>query len=364
MTNRLGLPKPHVNHPILGGWWRGALERMEAGRARYAEEQHRAATSAVEVAEPGGALNDECNSSSQTDETHPEPAAEARAQLIMSVVRQRSILQSALQTAFRLMFGVPGQYKVNHPLWINTHRLARAFRDESVKGATTLWVSANPTVLTTHLARLADARITLADLNRDTPISYLLGNQTFDACFFDVEVADCMEFNSIYRKARDHVRNGGRIYLNVVNLGDQPVPENMLLFCEKVLPDTDISEAAFMGGSMERQLQTTFSRVTGSRFASPFLQRTVIGVAMLAFAPFVYAANRRHLRQASYLYMPYWLNLFARFTVVRRENGACDGLTDTPIISADHVRANLVETRVNSVGIAPIAGGPLPAHEP
>jgi SAM-dependent methyltransferase len=311
---------------------------MDAGRARYAEELRRATQRDTEIAEQG------VTTAAAVDAKATGAATESVAETVdpsmaISIAPRRSMVHFALSAVYGRLFGVPGQPKANHPLWIDTHLLSQAFLGEAAKGGSILWVSASHPALT-RLAERADARLALTDLRRDASISHLLGTRTFDACFFDLAVAECMEFNRVYRKVRRHVRNGGRIYLNVVNLDNPPV-HDLLLFCEQVLPDIDVSEATFMGGDRERRIRMAFSRITRKRFAAPFLQWVTIGTALVAFAPIVYATNRRYLRRASYGYTPDWLNFFARFTVVRRENSVLDGGADTLKGSTDFSPADL-----------------------
>jgi hypothetical protein len=145
-----------------------------------------------------------------------------------------------------------------------------------------------------------------------------LGNNIFDACFFDLAVTEAVDFMKMYERARPHMRNGGHVYLSVVNLHNQ-TPEDVVTYCETMLPDIDISEPTFTGGRLVRAMRGIYTRATSLQVGW-HLRAAAIIVTLLALAPFVYLANRRSSRQASFVYVPQWLNMFACFTVVRRDS--------------------------------------------
>jgi hypothetical protein len=320
ITSRLGPPKPHDQHPMFANWWQEVIARMERSRvSHHVEEQ-----------------NFRTESSTNSETRSGADSVESRLQAV-PVPPLESSLRSKMRVVFRRLFGNPGQLRLTHPLWIETHLLSQSFLGERARGSRVLWVSGANTTLRA-LAELADVRLTPRDLRRDTPLSYLLGNDIFDACFFDLAVTEGVEFLKMYERVRPHMRNGGHVYLSVVNLHNQ-TPEDVMTYCETMLPDMDISEPTFTGGRLNRALRGIYFRATSLQLGRP-LRVAAIAVILLALAPFVYLANRRSSRQASFVYTPDWLNMFARFTVVRRESASSSSIHDLLDTSAAHAHSN------------------------
>lgn len=332
ITSRLGPPKPHDQHPMFTNWWREVMARMERNRASHDAEEQRL------CAERGA------SSESATAPAFPV-AFNSRSGTEMAAIRSQAVpvpplestLRSKARVVFRRLFGNPGQLKLTHPLWIETHLLGQSFFNERASSSRILWVSEANTTLR-PLAELADIRLTPRDLRRDTPLSYRLGNNIFDACFFDLAVTEGVDFLKMYERVRPHMRSGGHVYLSVVNLHNQ-TPEDVVTYCETMLPDIDISEPTFTGGRLERAMRGIYTRATSLQIGR-HLRATAIAVTLLALAPFVYLANRRSSRHASFVYVPQWLNMFACFTVVRRESNPSSSIVDSPDTPAAHDHPN------------------------
>ena len=110
-------------------------------------------------------------------------------------------------------------------------------------------------------------------------------------------------------------------------------------FCETVLPNKDISEVEFTGDRCVRIIRALFVDSRRTPISSRALHLGVVAITLVILAPFAYIANRRALKRASFNYTPEWLNMFLRFSIVRREASHAAVITDSPDASAGRLAA-------------------------
>ena len=288
IVDRLQPANPHDDHPLFRTWWAGALQRMEDRRGATTESVH-------------------------------EDPTDAYVPLVVKAERVLSATQQAFNDfargVYRWMFGTMPVLYMNHPLWLETHFLGRAFMDERAAGSRIFWVSDGDLPLN-RLAASADQWVSPTDflLHQDDQDS--AGEQPFDVCVFDLTLSQCDNFKEFYAIAREIVGDGGRIYLSMTSTGWRTVAEDDIEFCEEVLPDKDQSTAMFSGGGAVRVLRFFFARYMGWKL-HPLLRPFVIGPLLLGLAPVTYMANRTAAHRPSGEYRSGWLHMFARFRVVQ-----------------------------------------------
>ena len=159
----------------------------------------------------------------------------------------------------------------------------------------------------------------ISDLSLNVPIMTKTGKNIFDAVFFDITLNESSGFTKLYDKIRPHVRQNGKIYLNVINGSDRTIPDNDIIFCESTLPDKDISTGTFNAGRIVGFLRKIYTFSTSILFKYSRLRLLLSSCVLMTLAPICYIANSYSERTSRKAYGNKWLNMFAEFTVIKNK---------------------------------------------
>jgi hypothetical protein len=263
-------PAPHVDHPLIGRWFRETTARRRT------------------VATPG-------------------PRREAAAKPLLD----------ALQTIYRNTFGSPPRVSRFHPLWADMSPIAQAVTAWGAAGEQNiLWISSTPSLLHSRLGgkRVDPAKVFSPDfgeaIERAAP---------YDACICDLALRELPKIDRLYANVRPLVKDGGHILVYVAKRGK--VFEGAHLVLQDVaFPSVDVSQLHFWGDAATWFLAMPYLRASRSLQSLPVLRALIVSVTLLLLAPIVRLANARTARRNSTIFRSTWTSLTVQFTVRRAQS--------------------------------------------
>jgi hypothetical protein len=256
------MPAPHVDHPLLGRWFRETTARQRA--AADAGSRRQAAA--------------------------------------------RSVLD-ALQTIYRGTFGAPPRVGPFHPLWADMSPIARAVAAWADAGEENiLWISASASLF--H-RRLGGAHVDLAKVLSAEPGEAIEQGTPYDACVCELTLLELRTINRLYANVRPLVKDGGHILVYVAKQGKVFEGAHLMLQ-DMVFPSIDVSQIHFWGDAATWFLATLYLRASRALQAMPIAR-----VLMIVVAPIAWLANARAARRDSTIFRSTWTSLTIEFTVTR-----------------------------------------------
>lgn len=278
------MPAPHVDHPVLGQWFRETTQRQQ-----------------VLIA---GDTPAQANSQDK-----PDHGIVAGAEF--PAVNYSNFFRS-LQTIYHKTFGSPPRVGQFHPLWVDTSAIARATRAWGGSGQAILWVSSSVSLLQSlggvhvDLARVLGAELS-ETIERGTP---------YDACICELSLLELLKIEQLYAKVRPLVKDGGRILVYVAKRG-RVFEGSHLLLQDVVFPSVDVSQIHFWGDAITRFLAVLYLRASASFQSKPIARALTVATTLLVLAPIVRLANARAARRDSTVFRPTWTSLTIEFMVRR-----------------------------------------------
>ncbi len=263
-------PAPHVDHPLIGRWFRETTARRRA-----------AATAGSRC----------------------EAAAKP--------------LLDALQTIYRSTFGSPPRVSRFHPLWADMSPIARAVTAWGAAGEQNiLWISSTPSLLHSRLGgKRADlAKVLSADfgeaIERAAP---------YDSCICDLALGGLLNIDRLYANVRPLVKDGGHILICVAKRGKVFEGAHLVLQ-DLAFPSVDVSQIHFWGDAATWFLAMLYLQASRSLQSLPVLRALIVSVTLLLLAPIVRLANARAARRNSTIFRSTWTSLTMQFTVRRAQS--------------------------------------------
>jgi hypothetical protein len=267
-------PAPHVDHPMLGRWFKETAARR-------------------------------CASAVTAAGSHRQTVA-------------KSFL-GVLQTIYRKTFGSPPQVGRFHPLWADMSPMAgvvAAWRDVGEQNV--LWVSSGVSLL--H-RRLGGEHVDLAKaLSANFGVA-VERTAPFDACVCELSLLDLQKIDRLYANLRPLVKNGGHVVVYVAKQ-DRVFEGAHLLLQGVAFPSVDVSQIHFWGDAATWFLAMLYLRASGSLLSTPIVRALAVSVTLLLLAPIVRLANGRAARRDSTIFRSTWTSLTIEFTVRRARSPA------------------------------------------
>jgi hypothetical protein len=285
IRRRLKPPQSHIKHGMLGDWFDGAMNRIKARQAgRDATNLAQDAVAGTEVSKLNGAK--------------PE-----------SISR---FLSSLLKKAYRLIYrGRPIEHSF-HPFWIDTHYvISRVLQWRQTDKARILWLSSRDSLFGHLLGRRVDPQ----SLIMATGLAPPANQNAYDACLCELSPGELAFLPALYGKIRDQVKDEGQIVIFTFNPTPDQLGTGYFVPYDSVFPDVDPSNIRFFGTAATSTLRSIYMRAAGSSPCNPLLRSMLIGLSLIALAPFVWAANRRASRKNPELYSRFWTSAVLEFTV-------------------------------------------------
>ncbi len=263
-------PASHVDHPLLGRWFRETTARQRDGVAAGSRRQA--------AAKP---------------------------------------LLDALQTIYRRTFGSPPRVGRFHPLWADMSPIARAVTAWGAAGKPNiLWISSSVSLLQ---RRLGGAHVDLAKALGADFGEAIERKAPFDACICELTLLDLLKIDRLYTNLRPLVKNGGHILVYVAKRGK--VFEGAHLVLQEVaFPSVDVSQIHFWGDAVTWFLAMAYLRASRQFQSTPVVRALIIGMTLLLLAPVVRLANARAARRDSTIFRSTWTSLTMEFTVRRTQS--------------------------------------------
>jgi hypothetical protein len=259
-------PASHVDHPLLGRWFRETTAR------------HRTAAA-----------------------SHRRPGAK--------------LVLDALQTIYRRTFGSPPRVGRFHPLWADMAPVAQAvatWRDAGKPDI--LWVSSSASLLHRRLGgeRVDLGKVLNADLDR-----LIKREAVYDMCVCELTLLELHAIDRLYAVVRPSVKEGGRIFVYVAKRGK--VFEGADLVLQNIaFPSVDVSQINFWGDAATSLLGTLYLRASRYFQSMLVVRALIVGGTLLLLAPIVRIANARAARRDASIFRSTWTSLTIEFTVIRR----------------------------------------------
>ncbi len=283
-------PASHVDHPLLGRWFRETTARRR-----------------VTV--------DPTPLPSLPSQNQSEPDAGTAAGF-----RRRALakpLLGALRSIYRSTFGSPPRVNRFHPLWADMSPIARAVTAWGAAGQQNiLWISSTPSLLHSRLGgkRVDPAKVLGGDfgeaIERAAP---------YDACICDLTLRELLKIDRLYANVRPLVKDGGHILVYVAKRGKVFEGANLVLQ-ELAFPSVDVSQIHFWGDAVTWFLATLYLRASRSLQSLPVLHALIVSITLLLLAPIVRLANARAARRDSTIFRSTWTILTMQFTVRRAQS--------------------------------------------
>ncbi len=277
-------PAPHVDHPLIGRWFREATARRRAAATAGSRRQ---------------------------------VAAQA--------------LLDALQTIYRSTFGSPPRVSRFHPLWADMSPIAQAVTAWGAAGAQNiLWISSTPSLLHSRLGgKRADlAKVLSADFGEAIERAAL-----YDSCICDLALGEFLNIDRLYANVRPLVKDGGHILVYVAKRGKAFEGDHLLLQ-DVVFPSVDVSQIHFWGDVATRSLAMPYLRASRSFQSRPIVRAFAVSATLLLLAPLVRLANARAARRDPTIFRPTWTSLTIEFTVRRAPSATRKGGGEFSVVSA------------------------------
>jgi hypothetical protein len=279
------IPASHVDHPLLGRWFRETTLRRQA---------------VAEVAPP------QSNSQDKSGKV-----------VVGLRPASHSSLLGRLQTIYHKTFGSPPRVGQFHPLWADTSPMAQAVTAWSGSGQPILWVSSSVSLLQSLGGAHVDlARVLGAELG-DT----IERQAPYDACICELNLVELLKIEQLYAKVRPLVKDGGHVLVYVAKRG-RVFEGAHLLLQEVVFPSVDVSQIHFWGDAATRFLAMLYLRASAAFQSMPIARALTVGATLLLLAPIVRLANARATRRDSTTFRPTWTSLTIEFTVKRAASAA------------------------------------------
>jgi hypothetical protein len=262
-------PAPHVDHPMLGRWFKETAARRRGSAAKAAG-------------------------------SHRQTVA-------------KSFL-GVLQTIYSRTFGSPPRVGRFHPLWADMSPMAgvvAARRDAGEQNV--LWVSSGVSLL--H-RRLGGEHVDLAKALSANFGGAIARTAPFDACVCELSLLDLLKIDRLYANLRPLVKNGGHVVVYVVKQ-DRIFEGAHLILQDVAFPSVDVSQIHFWGDAATWFLAMLYLRASGSLLSRPIVRALAVSVTLLLLAPMVRLANGRAARRDSTIFRSTWTSLTIEFTVRR-----------------------------------------------
>ena len=260
-------PASHIDHPLLGRWFRETTARRRAS-ARPPSPRQAVATPLLDV----------------------------------------------LQIIDRKTFGSPPQVGRFHPLWPDMFPIAQAIAAwGDARRQKILWVSSSASLF--H-RRLGGERVDLNKILGADPAAPIEREALFDTCICELSLLELPTINRLYAIVRPRVKNGGHILVYVAKRGK--VFEGASLVLQSlVFPSVDISQIDFWGDASTWFLGTLYLRTLRYFQSMPVVRALIAGVMLLLLAPIARIANACVARRDATIFRSTWTSLTIEFTVRR-----------------------------------------------
>lgn len=258
-------PVSHIDHPMLGRWFRETTARRCAAAMPASRRQA--------LAKP---------------------------------------LLDALQIIDRKTFGSPPQVGRFHPLWPDMSPIAQAIAAWGAAGKQKiLWVGSSASLF--H-RRLGGERVDLNKILSAGPAEPI--EEPFDACICELSLLELPTIERLYAIVRPRVKNGGHILVYVAKRG-KVFEGASLVLQDLVFPSVDISQINFWGNAGTWFLGTLYLRTLRSFQSMPVVRALVAGLMLPLLAPIVRIANAWAARGDASIFRSTWTSLTIEFTVSR-----------------------------------------------
>lgn len=270
-------PPSHLDHPLLGRWFREATARQSS--RLLSGEQFQPAPAVAAKSEPrGGTLGE---------------------------------LACAVRYFYHKIFGAFPEISPFHPLWADTVPISAALpaRDRSGEN-NVLWISSNPTSFRVLGGDHVDlARVLSADVGEAVE-----QRAPYDACICELSPLELLQIDQLYANVRPLVKDEGKFLAYVAKRGSLFETDELILQ-NVAFPSIDISQIRFWGNLGTGFLARFFLRLSRLFQTRPIAQFLTLGVTLLFLAPLVRLANARVAKYDSTIYRPTWTSLTVEFTV-------------------------------------------------
>jgi hypothetical protein len=260
-------PVSHIDHPLLGRWFRDTTARRRAA-------------------------------------VMPPSPRQAVAKPLLDI----------LQTIDRNTFGSPPQVGRFHPLWPDMSPIAQAIAAWGDAGnQKILWISSGASLF--H-RRLGGERVDLNKILGAGPAEPIEREALFDTCICELSLLELPTINRLYAIVRPRVKNGGHILVYVAKRGK--VFEGAELVLQNIVfPSVDISQINFWGNASTWFLGTLYFRTLRHFQSMPVVRALIAGAMLLLLAPIARLANACVARSDATIFRSTWTSLTIAFTVSR-----------------------------------------------
>jgi hypothetical protein len=260
-------PASHVDHPLLGRWFRETTARRRTGA----------------------------------------PAGSRRQAAVKPLL-------DVLQTIYRKTFGSPPRVVRFHPLWVDMSPIVRAVTScGAADERNILWISSSTSLL--H-RRLGGEHVDLAKALTADFGEAIERKAPFDACICELSVLDLLKMDRLYASLRPLVKNGGHVLFYVAKR-DKVLEGAHLVLQDAAFPSVDVSQIHFWGDAATWFLARSYLRASRSFQSAPVARALIVGITLLLLAPIVRLANARAVRRDSTIFRSTWTSLTIEFTVRR-----------------------------------------------
>jgi hypothetical protein len=214
----------------------------------------------------------------------------------------RKLAKPALEWAYRVSFGQVPDVNKYHPLWNDTHYVIAKIAHWRAQGARVLWLSSQDSLFHRHIRTRVDPGAIIGAEFADSTMSY-------DACLCELTLDELADLRDYYGRLRQQLRNGGEIVVYVLNKFERQIASNDVAFCERALPDVDLSEIRMFGSKASSLWRRWYFAVCNSWQNRPVVRGLLTGAVLLTFAPFVRLTNALAARRDPAIVPRAWTSL-------------------------------------------------------
>jgi hypothetical protein len=285
-------PASHVDHPLLGRWFRETTAR----RRVTASPTLPASSTSRTQSDPGGSA-----------------AAGSRRRAVA-----KHLLQ-ALHAIYRSTFGSPPRVSLFHPLWADMSPIVRAATAWSGDGEQNiLWVSSTASLF--H-STLGGVHVDLAKVLSGDLGEAIERAAPYDMCICELSLLELLEVDRLYANLRPLVQDGGHILVYIAKRG-KVFEGASLVLQDVVFPGVDVSQIHFWGDAATWFSAVLYRRALRSFQSMPIARALTVGATLLFVAPIARLANAHAARRDSTIFRSTWTSLSIEFTVKRALSAA------------------------------------------
>lgn len=284
----LGPAIPYDDHPLFREWWKGVTERIKQ--------------------------------KSNRDESAPQSS---HSKLTIS-----GVLSLLRRFVYLPLLGGVANVRRTHPLWIDLINVNRAVQEARSKGKSIAWILPSESPFRS-VAHGDESIVDLSSLKlEDVPLPLVMKDRIYDLVIVDMPIDSVGMLQQAYNRLRDAVFDGAMILVRISNGQGLYISESDLDFCEKSMPDRDLSDVEFYGTRVTTSILKIYQSVADLLFAFPRPRVILIGFIVIVLMPFSLISNSYAWRIRR-LYHPRWSTMVLRFIVKKRRKPADEAVIES-----------------------------------